>query len=166
MSEPEYRIEALDPNLNRKEFTCGDFALDNYFKTQATQDIRRRVAFCFVAQDEGRIIGYYTLSSATLMLDELPADRRKKLPKYGLVPCVLMGRSAVATAHQGKGFGSVLLADALTRALRAEIAAHALIVDAKNAKAASFYEKHGFLACPDQPLKLFLPLVTAAAASQ
>jgi hypothetical protein len=59
--------------------------------------------------------------------------------------------------------GGVLLADALTRALRADIAAYALLVDAKDAAAAAFYQHHGFLAFASQPLTLFLPLATAQA---
>ena len=56
-----------------------------------------------------------------------------------------------------------LLADALDRAARSGIAAHALMVDARDEAAAGFYRHHGFIALPDSPLTLFLPLATALA---
>ena len=74
-----------------------------------------------------------------------------------------MGRLAVDQAFQGQGFGGALLADALDRATRSEIAACALMVDAKDKAAAAFYQHHGFLALPGMPLTLFLPLATAGA---
>lgn len=74
-----------------------------------------------------------------------------------------MGRLAVDQAFKGQGLGGALLADALDRAARSEIAAFALMVDAKDETAAAFYRHHGFIALPDSPLTLFLPLATAMA---
>jgi len=74
-----------------------------------------------------------------------------------------MGRLAVDQAFKGQGLGGALLADALARALRAEIAAYALVVDAKDAAAAAFYRHHGLIALPSQPMTLFLPMATAQA---
>jgi ribosomal protein S18 acetylase RimI-like enzyme len=74
------------------------------------------------------------------------------------VPTVRMGRLAVDQAFAGRGLGGALLADALERAARSEIAAYALVVDAKNEPAAALYQHHGFIALSDSPLCLFLPL--------
>ena len=71
-----------------------------------------------------------------------------------------MGRLAVDRAFQGQGLGGALLADALDRTARSEIAAFALMVDAKDEAATAFYQHHGFIALPDSPLTLFLPLAT------
>jgi len=163
MSEGVFRITPLDPAWDRRTFTSGSEPLDRYFRQQVTQDIRRRVTACFVAleQHSQRIAGYYTLASASISLVDLPADLAKRLPRYPSVPAVRMGRLAVDQTFQGRGLGGALLADALTRALRAEIAAYALVVDAKDATAAAFYQHHGFLAFASQPLTLFLPFATA-----
>jgi GNAT superfamily N-acetyltransferase len=110
--------------------------------------------------DGQRIAGYYTLASASLLLADLPASTGKKLPRYPTVPAVRMGRLAVDQAFNGQGLGGALLADALDRAARSEIAAFALMVDAKDETAAAFYRHHGFIALPDSPLTLFLPLAT------
>ena len=80
---------------------------------------------------------------------------------YPTVPAVRMGRLAVDQAFQGQGLGGALLADALTRAARSEIAAFALVVDAKDEAATAFYRHHGFISLPYSPQTLFLPLATA-----
>jgi GNAT superfamily N-acetyltransferase len=108
--------------------------------------------------DGNRIAGYYTLASASLLLGDLPDSIGKKLPRYPTLPAVRMGRLAVDQAYKGKGLGSALLADALDRVARSEIAAYALMVEAKNEAAAAFYRYHGFVPLPDSPLALFLPL--------
>ncbi len=110
--------------------------------------------------DEQRIAGYYTLASSSLLLTDLPTSTGKKLPRYPTVPAVRMGRLAVDQTFKGQGLGGALLADALDRAVRSEIAAFALMVDAKDETAAAFYRYHGFIALPDSPMTLFLPLTT------
>lgn len=161
MSRAPFQLALLDGAHDRKTFNSGSEPLDRYLREQVTQDVRRRVAACFVASKDGtRIAGYYTLASASLLLDELPTSTGNKLPRYPTVPAVRMGRLAVDQGFKGQGLGSALLADALGRAARAEIAAYALMVDAKDDEAANFYRHHGFIALPDSPRVLFLPLAT------
>lgn len=93
----------------------------------------RRVALA----DGGRIAGYYTVASASLLLADLPAATAKKLPRYPTVPAVRLGRLAVDMAFKRQGLGGALLADALDRAARSEIAAHALMVDGRGLLPAS-----------------------------
>jgi GNAT superfamily N-acetyltransferase len=82
----------------------------------------------------------------------------KRLPRYPLVPATLLGRLAIDRREQGRGYGRFLLADALRRAVRSEIASFAVVVDAKGDAARSFYEREGFLSFPDQPMKMFRPI--------
>ncbi len=161
MSSAPFLLAPLDIAQDRTKFCSDSEPLNRYLREQATQDIRRRVAACFVALADGhRIAGYYTLASASLLLSDLPVSIGKKLPRYPTVPAVRMGRLAVDQAFKGQGLGGALLADALERAARSEIAAFALMVDAKDEAAAAFYRHHGFIALPDLPLTLFLPLAT------
>lgn len=104
---------------------------------------------------DGSVVGYYTLSATGVKLTELPANITRKLPKYPLVPATLLGRLAVDKIHQGRGYGRFLLADALLRAVRSEIASFAIIVDAKDEVGRRFYERESFLPFLDQPLRLF-----------
>lgn len=161
MSHRPFRIALLAKEYDRSSFHSGSGLLDDYLHRQVTQDIRRRVAACFVAlTHEQRIAGFYTLSSASLPLTDLPADISHKLPRYPSVPAARMGRLAVDRDFQGQGLGSALLGDALIRAARSELAAYALVVDAIDEAAADFYRHHGFISLPDLPLTLFLPLAT------
>jgi GNAT superfamily N-acetyltransferase len=157
--EESLRVEPLASNHDRSEFESGVEPLDRYFRTQAGQDARKNMAAPFVlVLPEGMVAGYYTLSSTSVQLAELPAQTVRKLPRYPLVPATLLGRLAVDRRHQGKGYGRFLLGDALHRAARSEIASFAVIVDAKDESARRFYERESFLPFPDQPMKLFRPM--------
>jgi ribosomal protein S18 acetylase RimI-like enzyme len=159
------RIVALAAAHDRTAFRSGSPPLDDYFRRQVTQDIRRRVTACFVAiANDERIAGFYTLASASIQLSELPLAMAKRLPRYPSVPAVRMGRLAVDQAFQGQGLGGALLADAIARCARSDIAAFSLLVEAKNEAAVAFYQHHGFIALADSPWTLFLPL--SAVASQ
>lgn len=164
MPKPELQVQSLGPHHDRVGFSCGVESLDNYLKKQARQDIKKRVAAVFVLTPDGRTIGgYYTLSQFSIDLGVLPQETARRLPKYPIVPATLIGRLAVSTAFRGHGLGEILLMDALHRSLSLskEIASAALIVDAKDDRAISFYRKYGFLELPNIPGRLFLPMATA-----
>ena len=153
----------LDAQQDRKQFLCGTPALNSYFQNQVSQDVKRRVASCFVAlAADDSVAGFYTLAATSVALVDLPASNAKKLPRYPLVPAVRMGRLAVSSVHRGLGLGAALLANALQRAASADIAAYAFVVDAKDSQAARFYAHHGFISLPDAALTLFLPLASVA----
>lgn len=161
MSTASYLLAPLNAAHDRAAFNSDSEPLNRYLREQVSQDMRRRVAACFVALADGqRIAGYYTLASASLLLTDLPVSTGKKLPRYPTLPAVRMGCLAVDQAFKGQGLGGALLADALDRALRAEIAAFAMVVDAKDETAGAFYRHHGFIALPDSPLTLFLLLAS------
>ena len=161
MNQTRFQLARLDAAHERTLFDCDSEPLNRYLREQVTQDVRRRMTFCFVALADGnRIAGYYTLASASLLLTDLPASISKRLPRYPTVPAVRMGRLAVDNAIKGQGLGGALLADALVRATSSDIASNAMIVDAKDTAAAAFYQHHSFIAPPDNPLTLFLPLAT------
>ncbi len=140
----QYRIELLGKQ-DRKTFTSGSPELDAYLQTRASQDMRRRVASCFVAVGgAGAVAGFYTLAATSLLLDLLSDDQARRLPRYPAVPAILLGRLAIDAAHQGKRLGSALVADVLIRASRSEVMAYAMVVDAKDEAAAQFYQHLGF----------------------
>jgi GNAT superfamily N-acetyltransferase len=157
------RIEILGPQHDRSTFASGSEPLDRYFRTQAGQEARKNIAAPFVlVLADGSVGGYYTLSATAVKLADLPADAARRLPKYPLVPATLLGRLAVDRQHQGKGYGRFLLADALGRAVRSEIASFAVVVNAKDEAAQRFYERESFLPFPDQPMKLYRPMADIA----
>jgi GNAT superfamily N-acetyltransferase len=154
--------ETLGRDHDRTTFRSGVEALDRYLRELALQDMRRRVAGCFVALSDARdIMGFYTLAATSVTLDALPADVTKRLPHYPLVPAVLMGRLAVAAEYQGQGLGRALIFDAAIRTDRMRIGAFAIIVDAKDARAVAFYQSNGFALIPGETRRLFVPVATA-----
>jgi GNAT superfamily N-acetyltransferase len=157
-----FLIEPLGPGHDRASFASGVEALDRYLQKQATQDVRRRVTACYVAVEApgGRIAGYYTLAAGGIPLTDLPEPLAKRLPRYPSVPVARLGRLAVDQVYRGRKLGSALLWDAGMRALRSEIAAFALVVDAKDEQAEAFYRHHGFVAFGGQARQLVLPLAT------
>ncbi|MGA2127981.1 MAG: GNAT family N-acetyltransferase [Xanthobacteraceae bacterium] len=156
--------EPLSRDHDRKAFHCGVEALDRYLREFAFQDIDRRVAGCFVALDDAhKIVGYYTLAATSIALDDLPADKKKRLPRYQTVPAILIGRLAVDEAHRGRGIGSGLIVDAVTRTDRLGIGAVALVVDAKDDAARAFYQATGFLRIVGEERRMFLEMAVAMA---
>jgi ribosomal protein S18 acetylase RimI-like enzyme len=156
-----FRLEVLTDH-DRTGFECSSAELTQYFRTGVSQDVRRRVTNCFVAVQTttGLLAGFYTLAATGIPLTELPESVTKKLPRYPLVPAVLIGRLAVDTRFANQGLGGALLADAIDRCIQSPPAAFAVLVDAKDDNAVSFYGHHGFIKMTD-PQKLFLPLATA-----
>jgi GNAT superfamily N-acetyltransferase len=157
--EGTLRVEALGPQHDRDTFTSDVDLLDRYFRTQAGQDARKNMAAPFaLVLPAGGIGGYYTLSSTAVKLAELPENVARRLPRYPLVPATLLGRLAIDRRFQGRGYGRFLLADALLRVVRSEIASFAVVVDAKDDTARRFYERESFLPLLDEPMKLFRPV--------
>lgn len=162
-----FRLEVLGAQHDRARFKCGVAALDGYFRTQATQDARRRASACYVAvQDEtNAVAGYYTLAAGSVPLTDLPESLSKRLPRYPSVPVARVGRLAIDQAFQGRKLGAALLADAALRALRSEVAVFALVVDAKDDAAVAFYRHHGFEMYGGQPKQLIVPLASFSVAA-
>lgn len=159
-----FLTEPLDSKHNRENFCCGKDLLDNYFWTQAKQDVKRKLSACFVLLENksDRISGYYTLSSCSISNDFIPETFKNKLPgSYSSIPTVLIGRLAVDKESQGKGIGKLLLIDSLKRCyeISKSIRIFAVIVDPLDTEAVKFYEKYGFINLPDSG-KMFLPMKT------
>lgn len=158
---PQY-IVPLEKSHDRKAFDCGNEELNRYLREQARQDAEKRVAAPFVLTQPGSptVLGFYTLSSSIILVQELPPDLMKRLPRYGQLPVTLLGRLAVDLTVCKQGVGEFLLVDALRRSFEGaqQIAAMAVIVDAKDKGAENFYRHFDFLPFQQTPLRLFLPM--------
>lgn len=156
-------VTLLNPRRHdRAGFVCNEPTLERYLREQAAQHHRDGIATTHVLVDQvapARILGYYTLSAAQLLLEDLHDADRRRLPRYP-VPAVRMGRLAVATGEQGKGHGGLLLAHAIARCLdlREQLGVRVLVVDALHDKAAAFYRGYGFHPTTAQAKTLYLPL--------
>jgi predicted GNAT family N-acyltransferase len=99
-----------------------------------------------------------------LSLAGLPYDVSRKLPRYPQPLATLVGRLAVDQSTKGRGLGKHLLLDALLHSLAHadQIAAMAVVIDAKDESAAAFYRHYGFISLLIQPLRLFVPMRSLA----
>jgi len=148
-----YHIKPLNRNHDRSHFNSGVEALDIYFRQMAWQDLKRDVASVFVAvkPDTDDVCGYYTLATGSIPYVSIPADERKRLPKYESLPAIRLGRLAIDKNHQGRRLGEFLLYDAFKYAINQSIAWKFFIVDAKE-HAIQFYLKFGFKGFADDYL--------------
>ena len=162
MNSPRFSITPFRREHEKSGFCCGSSLLDRYFSERVGQDVRRNLTKCFVAIDNRheRIAGFYTLSAAQIPLLQLPEKLANRMPHYHAVPASRLGRLAIDKSYQGEGLGSTLIADALMRSSSSSMAVYALLVDAKDESAATFYLHHGFIHCIGAPHTLFLPLGT------
>ena len=160
------QTEPIQVGDEKSGFVCGEKALDRYFAKYALTNDQMGVGKTFVlraqeVQDPG-ILGFYSLSMASIQSPNLGRLMQEKLPRYPM-PVVLLGRLAVHQDAQGRGLGGFLLLDALERALNISesIGSIGMIVDAKNASAQSFYERYGFAELTqDWPKRMFLSFRT------
>ena len=151
---------------DRAAFDCGDADLNLYLQKFARQNHESGGAKCFVAAPSdapARVLGFYTLSPASLDYARTPALAKKGLARYD-VPVFRLGRLAVDKTTQGRGLGGALLLRAAHRCIRVadDVGGVALLIDAKNERAARWYQSYGALALDDGPLSLVLPLAVAA----
>ena len=155
--------QVFDARLHdRAGFHCEVPALDDYLHKYAAQQNAKGISTVFVLVDDAapsKILGFYTLSAAQVGVQQLNDAERKKLPRYP-VPCFRMGRLARTIENRGTGLGEVLIGCAVDRCLHARslVGAYALLVDAKDEKTKSFYERYGFIPCVDASMTLYLPL--------
>jgi len=160
----DWREEALSRLHDRASFDCGVAVLNDYLRRYARQNHDSGGAKTFVAVAPERpteIFGYYTISPGAVAFAKTPAAVTKKLGRYE-VPVFRLARLAVSQAMQGRGLGADLLLAAGERSLRvaSEVGGVALAIDAKDERAARWYERFGALRLLDDPLKLVLPLET------
>ncbi|MBW8077259.1 MAG: GNAT family N-acetyltransferase [Gallionella sp.] len=156
-----FQIRSFDTSANTDNFQCGSEPLDGYIRRYASQDVRRNVARDFIATPENdpqRLAGFFTLSAGSVTCSSLPATMARKLPRYP-IPVALIGRLAVDSKFQGKGLGSILLADACQKVSKASVvlAVAGIIVDAKDEAAIAFYAHFGFIPLQGQNDRMFLP---------
>lgn len=152
------KIEPLSARHDRRDFSCGAEALDEYLRRYARQHAAANISRSYVAAEGAAIRGYYSLAMSAIRRDNLPEKVLGRFPNFPL-PVARLARLAVDRRHQRQGLGELLLADALQRCLRlsGEIGMIGVVVDAKDEKARGWYERYEFERFPDSPLTLWLP---------
>lgn len=155
---------------NRQEFDCGEPTLNEFLQRYARKSHELGGAKTFLAIDDGdneTVLGFYTLSPASVEYARTPQVVRRGLARYD-VPCFRLARLAVDLRAQKQGLGGQLLLAAGRRCLlaAAEVGGVALLIDAKKDEVARWYATYGAMPLLDSPLTLLLPLATVEAALQ
>ncbi len=147
-----------------KDFDCGKPRLNAFIRKHAKGNHRRFISRTYVAVEANRVYGFYSLASTSVTAQQLPPDHTEGLPRYPL-PAALLGQLAVDRLLQRQGLGRILLVHCLENIVASAkiVAAHVVLVDAKDDSAKRFYIDNGFIQLPDQELKLFLPMATVCA---
>ncbi|MDQ6614684.1 MAG: GNAT family N-acetyltransferase [Actinomycetota bacterium] len=150
------RLERLGEHHDVSGFASGNTELDKWLQHHALAAQAMNSARTFVLLRDDTVVGYFSLTLASVRREDAPTRLVRGLPAYP-VGMVLVARLAVAAAEQGAGLGAGLLSAALRKAAHAgEIAAARLVlVDAIDDSAAAFYRRHGFTPVPENPLRLY-----------
>ena len=159
--------EPLDDRHDVAPFTCGKPALDHWLKARARANQDKGFTVVMVVHDGGRVVGYYGLAPTAVVPSVMPRAIRTGQPPNP-VPCLLLGQLATDTAWAGHGIGTSLLRHALVRSVAAArlIGGRALLVNALDEEAATFWRRRGFQPSKDDPLMLFRSLADIAASLQ
>lgn len=166
MSVQEWHEAPISKKHDRTSFDCGELALNEFLQQHARKSHERGASKTFLAvsnSDNKSILGFYSLSPASLEYVRAPETVRKGLARHD-VPVFRLARLAVDQRCQGQGLGGQLILAAGRRCLlaAAEVGGIALLIDAKSGRAAKWYASYGAIALKDAPLSLLLPLATVA----
>ena len=162
-------IVAIGESHDRKAFDCGVVALNDFLQKTAFQHREKGLSNTFVLADDDkpeRILGFFTLSFLEVEITAIPKEHSRHLPRQSRLPAAKLARLAVDKTCQGKGYGDILVADAIKRIMNTANDSGAIIglfVDAKDENTMRFYLRFGFLPLLDSPRKLFIPLKQLAA---
>jgi GNAT superfamily N-acetyltransferase len=152
------RLEPLRREHSRRRFRCGEETVENWLATKAFQHQEKHLSVAKALLDkEGVIAGYYTLATGQVDFNDLPAEVGRDLPRR-LLPVAVLVWLGVNSAHQGRGLGGLLLAQALRDCWEAGkiFTFIAVVLDCVNDATKGFYQQWGFSELPGHPYRLFV----------
>jgi GNAT superfamily N-acetyltransferase len=160
-----FRIERLRREHARRRFRCGEAKVDDWLAIKALQHQQKHLSVTKVLlDDDDAIAGYYTLATGQIDFSDLPVEAARHLPRRAL-PVAILAWLGVSSAHQRRGLGTLLLAQALRECWQAgkTFAFVALILDCLSDSAKSFYQRWDFQELPGHPYRLYLSAKRLAA---
>ena len=143
------------------DFDCGESSLDNWLRQHALANQAAGASHCYVTCSDDRVVGFYTLSTGSVVRASAPKRVRTNMPDP--IPVILLGRMAVDLKHQGQGLGAQLVRDAIEQTVRAAdaIGLAALLVHTQTETARAFWEHYEFVRSPTDEMHLMLPIKAA-----
>jgi len=138
-------IRLLQKEDDTSSFDCKESNLNLFLKQYAKQNqFKHYIGTTYIAIFNNKVIGYVSVSSSSIRVDELGELIVKNLPQYPL-PILRLTRLAVDKNYQHKGIGKALLKWVLKLTLKQkeQFGCFGLVVDAKH-ESIMFYEQYGF----------------------
>lgn len=153
--------EHLTSQHDLEGFDSGVAAVDDWLKRHALANEPAGGSRTYVGCAGGRVIGYYARATGAVAQAAATGRVRRNMPDP--VPVMVLGRLAVDRAYQSRGLGAALLRDAILRILQAaELGGiRAILVHAISEEAKRFYERHGFVESPIDPMRLMITVADA-----
>ncbi len=149
-------ISITDLKFNKKTFKCHSDALNHYFYTKASQDVRKGLTNCFVMIDEynKKIVGFYTLAPHLINVSDITLVKGMDSGGYKHIPAILVGRLAIDKNYTGNRLGTLLIIDAIKKTINSPTGAKTLIVNAKD-NSINFYKRLNFKSFNEEKNTLF-----------
>jgi GNAT superfamily N-acetyltransferase len=150
-------LNRFHAHIYRKAFDCGDEEVTRFLREKAPQDQERDLSRTMVLvnpkESETIVIGFHTLVMMQVRQEEIPNDRPRITRG---IPVILLGQLGIDVKFQGQGLGDLLLTDVQTRVaeISQKVGIRAMMLDARNERLATWYEKHDFIRFP-QNLRMF-----------
>lgn len=175
--KPSLVIVPWTKEHDASQFTSDLTSIKKYIQDQAHRDVLSFISSVFVLTEPNEMVvrGYYSLSSISIVFNELPKNIQKKLPRYPEASGILLGRLGVDKDYSRKlekdlGFkprlGELLLANAQIRCLKTckDVGSALLVVDAEMPTTEEqtngardplpFYAKYGFVPLTANPCRV------------
>lgn len=158
----DLELRPINKRLAKAPFDCGYPSLNDFLRLFALKNEKLSIGKTYIGLlDNEEVCGYFTISTAQIITEDLPENLRRKLPRYP-VPAFRIGKLAVDKKFQGKGIGQKLLKHALLKAIEVSdnVGLYSVLVDAIDEQAKGFYLKFGFIPFEEKPMTLFIPIAT------
>ena len=153
--------EPIKPDHDVAAFDCDEPTLNAWLKQRALENDASGASRTYVICAEGRVIGYYALAVGSVTRAKATGRVRRNMPED--VPVMILGRLAVDLAWRGRGLGPALLRDAILRTMQVagQVGIRAILVHAISERAKRFYQRHGFVVSPVEPMTLMITVAEA-----
>ena len=150
-------VLVLTENHSIKPFDCEDDDLNEFLFQEAVPYRKELLATTFVMENDKQTLGYYSLLNDSLQLKEEMFTSKSQFRKFlrelvpypkrhlKTIPALKIGRLAIDKTFKGKGLGSVIMANIISKCIKMnqEQACRLITVDAYK-QAVPFYQKMGF----------------------
>jgi GNAT superfamily N-acetyltransferase len=154
-----FSVVQLTTSYQLAEFNSGNSVLDNWLKNNGVQAQQSNTAAVYLLLNGGTVVGYYEIAMSSIEQSKSTVRVSKGTGKHR-IPMALIARLAIDLSIQGKGYGAILLKDAVLRAILASVsvACHGILVHAIDDSAVAFYSRFGFEISPIAPRTLMVLL--------